>query len=492
VRPRYAFGGIALVCGVAFVAGAGLEMTPGGRPAARPAVVLGVAYEDGARKLVRVAPMSLRPLPGRRLRLRRPLEAWALSPDDRRLAAVSHRGSVLRLIDVARMRTVGRVRTLARGSPAAVVWPRRDRLWIVLAASGCCAVGTTTVVTVDAIAQRVLARRRLAGGLARVAASPDGPVLLLAPPTIIGPAWLASVDADGAVEEVHLDGVSAGLMPTELAPSVERVRMPALAVDSDGRRAYVVASRPYVVEVDLRRRRVRGHRLVARTSLADRLRELLEPSAEAYARVGPVRNAAWIGAGGIALSGYDDDAVWRSDGGVEGARRPAGLHVIDTRDWSIRTLDERAGAFVAAAGLLLTSGPDGRGLTAYSPDGGERFHVLDGRHVEIVASAGSLAYVRTPPEPALQVVDLAHGRVIGTSAPGRATLLLERDARELAATARRSERAPDAGCRSRASCTESATPRRGRSPRSTSRSRPPPPATCRTRCRPPEPRPRRR
>jgi hypothetical protein len=433
-----AFAAIALVCGVALVTGAGLEMTPGGSPASRPAVLLGVAHEDGVRKLVRVAPVSLRPLPGRRLRLRRPLEAWALSPDGRRLAAVTDRGSALQLIDVQRMRTVGRVRTLARGSPAAVVWPRRDRFWIVLAASGCCAVGTTTVVTVDAIAQRVLARRRLAGGLARVAASPDGPVLLLAPSALIGPAWLASVDADGAVERVPLDGVSAGLMPTELAPSVERVRTPGLAVDSDGRRAYVLSSRPYVLEIDLRRQRVSGHRLVARTSLADRLRELLEPSAEAYARVGPVRNAAWIGAGAIALSGYDDDAVWRADGGVEGERRPAGLHIIDTRDWRVRMLDERAAAFVAAAGLLLTSGPEGRGLTAYAPDGGERFHVLDGRPVEIVASAGSFAYVRTPPEPALRVVDLAQGRVIGTSAPGRATLLLE----HVAAGAQYSPRAP--------------------------------------------------
>ena len=56
-------------------------------------------------------------------------------------------------------------------------WPRPS----------CCAVGTTTVVTVDAIAKRVVARRRLAGGLARVAASPDGPVLLLGLSALIGP-----------------------------------------------------------------------------------------------------------------------------------------------------------------------------------------------------------------------------------------------------------------------------------------------------------------
>jgi hypothetical protein len=411
---RHAYAAIALVCGAAVVTGVGLEMSTGGGPAARPAALLGVT--DG-RELVRVSPMSLRPLPGRRLRLARPLEAWALSPDERRLAAVTDGSSVLQLIDAEGMREVGRVRTLARGSRATVIWPQRDRVWIVLAASG-----ATTVVTVDPVAQRVISLRRLTGGVVRAAESPAGPVLLLAPTNVIGPTRLVTVDAGGAVDEVPLDGVSAGLMPTQLAPSVERIRTPGLVVDPGGRRAYVVSSRPYVLEVDLRERRVSGHRLVARTSLVDRLRELLEPSAQAYAQVGPVRDAAWIGEGRIAFSGYDGDAVWRSGGGVEGEQRPAGLHVVDTRDWTIETLDERASTFDSAAGLVLAGG---RGLAAYSPDGRERFHALNDRRLEIVASAGSLAYVRTPPEPALHVVDLEDGRVLGTSAPDRATLLLE-------------------------------------------------------------------
>ena len=461
---RHAYAAIALVCGAAVVTG--LEMMAGAGPAARPAALLGVT--DG-QELVRVAPVSLRPQPGRRLRLAGPLEAWALSPDERRLAAVTDRASVLQLIDAQGMREVGRVRTLARGTRPAVIWPRRDRLWIVLAASG-----DTTVVTVDPVAQRVIARRRLTGGVSRAAASPAGPVLLLAPAAMIGPARLATVDAGGAVHEVPLDGVSAGLMPTQLAPSVERVRTPGLVVDPDGRRAYVVSSRPYVLEVDLRERRVSGHRLVARTSLVDRLRELLVPSAEAYARVGPVRDAMWIGEGRIAVSGYDGDAVWRSGGGVEGEQRPAGLHVIDTRDWTVRTLDERASTFDAAAGLVLTSGPDGRGLAAYSPDGRERFHALDDRRLEIVASAGSLAYVRTPPEAALRVVDLADGRVIGTSAPGRATLLLESDVgrqpRRRAARRARWAVGPGAGTRRSLSVTR---PERAGPP---ARRRPSPPA----------------
>jgi hypothetical protein len=391
-------------------------------------VLLGVTNDDGAQWLVRVAPVSLRPLPGRRLRLDVPLEAWAPSPGGSRLAAVSDRASVLHLIDVKRMRTLGRLRTRARGSPTAVVWPRPGRLWIVFALPGCCATGSTIVVTVDPIAQRVVARRRLAGGVVRVAASPDGPVLLLAPQAMIGPTRLVTVDSSGAVERLPLDGVSAGMMPTASVPSVERVRAPALAVDSGRRRAYVVSARPHALEIDLRRQSVSGHRLEARASLPERLRELLEPSAAANVRVGPVRNAAWIGAGRIALSGHDTAAVWRPHGGIEAERRPAGLHVIDTSDWSIRTLDERASSFVAVAGLLLTRGPGGRGLAAYSPNGRRTFHVLGDRHVEIVATAGSLVYVHAPPEPALLVLDVARERVVGTSASGRATLLLERDA----------------------------------------------------------------
>ena len=420
MRPRYALAVVALVCGVVVVAGGGFGPAPGDERGAAPDMLLGVAREDGVRWLVRIAPDSLRPLRGPRLRLETPVEAWAQSPDDGRLATVSERGSVLDLVDVPAMRRAGRVRTGARGSAVAVLWPRPDRVWIVLAVRG-----STTVVTIDPSARKVVATRRLAGGLARVAASAGGPVMVLAPPAIVGPARLVKVDAAGSVRQLALDGVSAGAMPTEVAPSVERVRAPALAVDARRQRAYVLSARPYVVEVDLERWRTSGHPLVAEQSLLDRLRELLEPTAEAAIQAGPVRTAAWIGDGRIALSGYDGDVVWRPGGDVVGERRPAGLHVIDTRDWRVRTIDERASAFASAAGLLLTGG---RGLTAYSQDGAQRFELLGDRRLEIVATAGSLAYVRTQPRPELHTVDLARGRVVGTSAPRRARLLLEHGA----------------------------------------------------------------
>jgi hypothetical protein len=414
VRPRHAFVAIALAS--AGVLAAGPDLTPEHRTVAPSGPLLGVGDDGGTPWLARVAPVSLRPLPGRRVRVGAQFETSAFSPGGSRLAAVSDRASVLHLIDVERMRTVGRLNTGARGAPAAVVWPRPDRLWIVLPGPA------TTVVVVDPVAELVVARRRLAGGLVRVAESADGPVMLLAPPETIGPARLATVNATGGVEQLPLDGVSAGAMPTAAVPSVERVRAPALAVDPVRRRAYVVSARPEVIDVDLRRRRVSDHRLVPEASLLDRLRELLEPTAAAAeAEVGVVRRAAWIGEGRIALSGYDADVVWRPDGAVESERRPAGLHVIDTRDWNVRTLDEKASGFEPAAGLLLTGG---RGLAAYSPEGRD-FHVLGDRRVEVVATAGSLAYVRVPPEPALQVVDVTRGRVIGSTAPGRATLLLD-------------------------------------------------------------------
>jgi hypothetical protein len=385
-----------------------------------PEVMLGITNTDGRYWLTRVAPESLRPLAGRRLRLRAPLEGWALSPDDGTVALVTGRAASLRLVALDGMREVARIPTTARGTYASVIWPRRDRLWIVLSDSACCAVGETTVVTVDVQGRRVLTRHTLDGGLARVAPSQRGPVLLLAPSKLLGPARLVSVDAAGAVRQLPLSGVSAGMMPTEMAPTIARVRTPGLAVEPEGRRAFVVSSAPWVIEADLRRGRVDAHRLVAHTSLRERLGRLLVPDAQAATQVGAVREAAWIGDGRIAFSGHDSGAVWRPDEGLEAQTWPAGLQVIDTRDWRVRTLDEDASTFVAAGELLVTGGE--RGLIGYAP-AGERFRVLDARPVEIVASAGSLVYARRRGEPALQVVDAARGRVVGTVEPGRATPL---------------------------------------------------------------------
>jgi hypothetical protein len=234
------------------------------------------------------------------------------------------------------------------------------------------------------------------------------------------------VDAAGRVGLLRLDGVSAGLLTAQVtgSPSIVRERRPALAVDPRRRRAYVLPAAPEVVEVDLQRRRVLHHGLSVRRSLLDRIRDLLDASAAAAPVVGPVRSAAWLGDGRIAVAGYNAHVWRRPTGALEQATRPAGLRLIDTREWSVRTLDDDATAFHVAAGLLLTRGPDNQGITAYRPDGRPASHLLDGRPVEIAATTGALALVRVPPAPAVQIVDLTRGHVIAT--PAALRLLPER------------------------------------------------------------------
>jgi hypothetical protein len=392
VRLRFVAGAVVVVA----IAAIALRDEAAPAPAAG-APLLAVA--DG--RLALVDPLSLRPLHGAGPRVRREVEDWALAPD--RSAAVVAQGSRLRFIGGERVRVLD---VEARGRVATVAWPRPDRVWLALASPGCCATGTTTVVVVDPVRGRVVARRRLDGGLARVAQTPDGLVLLLAPSTTIGLASVATVDAAGRVDVVRLEHVSAGLGPTEGVPFIVRARRPGLAVDPQRRRAYVILLRPEVVEVDLRRRRVDYHPLTPARSLLERLHDLVEPPAEAQPTAGPERAAAWLEPGVIAVAGRDSHVRWRADGGLEQAGRSAGLQLIDTERWQTHPLDDRAAGFRAAGGLVLTTHA---GLTAYSPDGRTAFRLFGDRPVTLVAVAGSLAYVRAPD---LHVVDLAAGRVV--------------------------------------------------------------------------------
>jgi len=404
VRLRFVLVPVAALAIAALVAGEGRSPDAGAR-GDEPVL----AVTDG--RLARLDPRSLEPLAGGRVRLHEPVNGWARSGS--RLAVLT--GSTLRFFDIARMRAAGELAIGARGSVALMAWPRRDRLWVVLAAPGCCATGTTTVVTVDPARRRVVARRELAAGLARAAAAGDRVVLLLSPTTTIGPARLATVDAGGKLDLLPLDGVSAGLQPTEGVPFLLRARQPGLAVDPRRNVAYVMPSRPQVLEVDLRRLRIGYHGLTPHRSLLDRVRDLLEPPAEAQQAIGPVRSARWLTSGSIALAGRDSHASWRPGGAVEYVTRPAGVQLIDTRRWEVRTLDEQATSFVGAGGAILTGGP-----RAAVHRRGEATRVLEGRSVELLGSAGSLAYVREGRR--LHVVDLEAGRVVGTS--GAEPLLL--------------------------------------------------------------------
>jgi hypothetical protein len=414
IKPWWPIVG-ALAAIAALGAGGHLTGDSGLELAHEPPRPLLAAAGDGS-ALVRLDPFSLRVLPGR-ARLRGPPERWAPAPDRSTAVVVTTGGSTLQFLDLRRMRVLATLDTGARGAVAAVSWPRRDRVWLVLATPESRARGTTTVVTADPIARRVIARRRLAARLTRVARAPDGPVLLLAPPSMIGPAEIATVDPRGEVDRIPLGDVSAGVRLTDRPPFILHRRTPALAVDPRGRRGYVSSVRPEVVEVDLRNGGVRSHLLSTRRSLLDRLHDLVEPRAEARPLlVGRDRTAVWIAPGLIAVSGNDAHVLQHRGTAPEQEGNPVGLQIFETRRWQSQLIDEHVGRFRATAGLLVATGRGGLGLTAYRPDGREELRLLEDKRIDIVATAGSLAYVRSAPASELHAVDLERGRVIASRA----------------------------------------------------------------------------
>jgi hypothetical protein len=198
---------------------------------------------------------------------------------------------------------------------------------------------------------------------------------------------------------------------------------PGLAVDADGERAFVVPGDGPIAEVDLRSHQVAYHALRRPVSLFGRFRNWLEPEAHAKAPAGPSREAAWVGDGVIAVSGRDMSVTERLSGPVRyfsWDERPAGLHLIDTDDWAIRTVDEGVSSFSAWDGVVvafsdhLADDPRG-GVTAYTAQGKILWRRFAGRGAFATAANGrvyvTLSRRREPP--VIVVVDLRSGRVIG-------------------------------------------------------------------------------
>jgi hypothetical protein len=62
--------------------------------------------------------------------------------------------------------------------------------------------------------------------------------------------------------------------------------------------------------------------------------------------------ARWLGKGLIALAGTRETATAQVD-----TYRPTGLQIVDTRNWSVRTLDPRADTFMVADGSTAKGSP---------------------------------------------------------------------------------------------------------------------------------------
>ncbi len=429
------------------------EPSPGAGGAAGAAPLrplLGVVSVGQQQRLARIDPDTLRPRPGRRVELGSqgcasrsggtacwPIPPWSFSPNRSLLAVARNDGGLarsLRLVDVRGMRVAGGVR-IAGGAVGLLAWPARER---VLALQETCCEEQQQLLIIDLAARRVAAQRQLPGTVMRAGRTARELVLLVAPAQAIGAASVAVVDGRGAVRFLRLERIPAGERPVNRSEHRFERRLPGLAVDARGRRAFVVGA-DLVAEVDLVNLHVSYHEPVRSVSTLARLRDWIDPAAEAKGLSGPTRSAHWLGGGLLAVAGADEQSLTDTHGEDQTRIRAAGLSIIDTHDWRVRELDRGATDLLAAGGLLLATGGswdsatgkhEAIGLAAYGFDGAKRFHRFDGREAWVERVYHGRAYMSVSRNEArsqleFPIVDLAAGRTIGRHPPHLPWLLLD-------------------------------------------------------------------
>jgi hypothetical protein len=381
--------------------------------------------------LVCLDPSTLAPLPRPRLGLGDHHSAASFSPDRSRLVLSNNAGRLL-FVDVRRFKRVATFQTPS-------VEGFRDTAWFrgrLLAVSN---PGAHRVVmfVIDPNRRVLLGQRSFEGALLDRARTSRELVLLVGPEEGegIGPASLVVVDRDGALRRITLDRIVGGSIDDELAEdpgnSIYRFALPGLAVDPVGRKAYVVAAGAPVAEVDLETLVVSYHELSQPVSALERLRDWLEPAAEAKSADGPQRRATWLGNGALAVFGSDYHGWIDGNGRVQMRTSAAGVKIVDVRSWTVRTLDPVATTATVADNFLLTTGQlhdsttersTGIGLRAYGTDGLQRYHVLGTAAIDVQA-VGQRAIVSFGGSERHQVLNLTDGSLV-RAAKGWAPILL--------------------------------------------------------------------
>jgi hypothetical protein len=314
-------------------------------------------------------------------------EAWSFSPDRSHLAlgmGGSSRtcGRGICLIDVRDMEIVGYV--AAPIAVEALAWMRPRRIVAALQLR-------RGIIVVDPKTGAIVRRTPLPlsprfGAWART------------------PAGLAFLTEGRALRLVVADAAGS----VRIAP-LRRIRprrsgFPGLAVDRRGRRVLVFAARAPAAEVDLRTMHVRYHRVAWPRPLRRRQGQARRSS----------RGAVWLGKGLVAVFGQDS------------ASTPAGVQIVDTRTWKVRTVDRNADRARLAAGRLLvyrsgvlTPRAAGVGLRVFTRDGRRLVSHLLGTEVLEVEVAGGRAYAYRlgGRSRALHVVHARSGTIVRTGRP---------------------------------------------------------------------------
>jgi hypothetical protein len=353
-------------------------------------------------RLARLDPRSLRPLRGPKLELFDGPSAWAFSPNRSRLAlgtacqAGVSLGS-LQLVELRRMRPLGCF-AIGRGyggGLSAIAWPTRNRVLAVPHSP-------LQVVLIDVKARRVIQRTPLEG-VALSSVRAGNRMIVLTGPTRDRSERLVVADPRGIVRSV----------------AVEAPRATDFVVEPKGRRAYLVSA-GVVAEVDLDTLAVAYHELREPVSLFRRALAWLVPAAEAKEYHRENRRTLWVGGGLIASFGSDV-----TYDGPRFSSVPVGLRLIDTRNWTVRMVDEQVSSALLAGDVLLTAGANTVGLVAYDINGNRRFQLFLGRYVAPIESYGGKAWVDVGRSSGVfKIVNVRTGRVVG-SGP-LPTLLVER------------------------------------------------------------------
>jgi hypothetical protein len=393
----------AFLAAIAVAVGVGGQtelQTAAGQPVKPPRFVLGVMYHEGGVPpvLARLHAATLERA-GQGVRLHPGgATTTAFSPNKRKLA-LGTADTGVQFVDTRRMRPIGFVKLRAVGWVTSLSWQGGTVFAIVSGAT------RTTAFVVDPIGRQVLQRHRLRGPTLAAASSSGGIVVLTAPREGIGPVELSVVGAKG-VESVTVAGIAGGSRAHngENGYSAEQVT-PGLAVD--GGRAVVASSGRTVADVSLNTLAVWYHTLSRPTPLLSRLRNWLEPTAEAKILEGFQRTAVALEGGLVAVTGVDYSGA---------TSEPAGLALVDMRDWSLRELDDQISDAMRVGDTLVAYGRRS-GLGGYDLQGRRLFHLFEGRRIDGIETAGGLVYVYLGSE-RRAIVDAASGRVLGRARPG--------------------------------------------------------------------------
>jgi hypothetical protein len=139
-------------------------------------------------------------------------------------------------------------------------------------------------------------------------------------------------------------------------------------------------------------------------SLLGRVRNWLEPKAEAKLLEGWDRRGVWLASGLVVVSG--------SDYSIDGGQKPAGATVIDTRDWSAHELDPDASAVERTGdGFALLEWHEVRTVaTVYDGAAQQRFRLA--RRTSDMLFLGRYLYAGSADGRRYEVVDTRTGKTV--------------------------------------------------------------------------------